>query len=42
MAQHRAALTGQQFQSEDNEPYYVLSRRNCPTTLGQSRRLDVG
>jgi hypothetical protein len=22
--QHRAALTGQQFQSADNEPYYVL------------------
>ncbi|MEX0626741.1 MAG: VOC family protein [Chloroflexota bacterium] len=21
---HRAALTGQQFQSEDNEPYYIL------------------
>ena len=22
--EHRAALTGQQFQSADNEPYYVL------------------
>jgi hypothetical protein len=22
--QHRAALTGQQFQSAENEPYYVL------------------
>jgi hypothetical protein len=22
--QHRAVLTGQQFQSADNEPYYVL------------------
>ena len=39
--QHRAALTGQQFQSADHEPYYVLFEDFTPVKFFRRSLHDV-